>query len=308
MLMILDNAFKPDLRVKKEIETLTKLGNKIDLICWDQDSNLQMHEDLEGYSIHRIKLKTERQIGIKKILYLYRFYKEVRSYFRKQSAEYDYVYAHDFLMLPIGLYFRKKFNCKLIYDAHEIYNLMEWEKYPNILSHFIYAVERLLIKKTDYFIVVSNYRKSFYAEKIKKEIKVIGNWYDEYNGSSIDLRSKLNIDPEKIILAYFGVLNFKVRPVDKIFKQISDSENLHLLIGGAGADQENIKDLISQYKNISYLGWLENVREYMNSIDYLVYFMNSSRKYFYYTAPNSLYLAISHSIHLIPNVDVTTKD
>jgi hypothetical protein len=56
------------------------------------------------------------------------------------------------------------------------------------------------------------------------------------------------------------------------------------------------------------LGWLDNVREYMDSIDYLLYFMNSSRKYFNYTAPNSLYLAISHSKPLITNVPGEPED
>lgn len=308
ILMILDNAFKPDLRVKKEIETLIGLGNYIDLVCWDQDSDLETHEVFEGYSIHRIKLKTERQIGIKKISFLYKFFKKVHDYLGQSNSKYDIIYAHDFLMLPLGLYFKRKYKSKLVYDAHEIYHLMEWEKYPNIISHLIYAVERLLINKTDHFIVVSNYRKSFYSEKIKKDIHVIGNWYDEYDGGSIDLHDKLNLKRSKIILAYFGVLNFKVRPIDRIFDQISKSENLHLVVGGAGPDQDNIEGIIEQYKNISYLGWLENVREYMNGIDYLVYFMNSDRKYFYYTAPNSLYLAISHSKPLITNVEGEPKD
>jgi hypothetical protein len=66
ILMILDNAYKPDLRVQKEINTLTGLGLYVDLICWDQDSDLQNFEKYDFFSIHRIKLKVEKQIGIKK--------------------------------------------------------------------------------------------------------------------------------------------------------------------------------------------------------------------------------------------------
>lgn len=306
--MILDNAFKPDLRVKKEIETITKMGFYIDLICWDQDSDLENFEDLRSYSIHRIKLKVEKQIGVKKLLYLYKFFTELKKYLSKNKTNYDYVYVHDFLMLPIGVYFKSKLKNKLVYDAHEIYHLMEWEKYPFVLGYFIYAVERYLIKKADFFIVVSEYRKKFYSEKLKREINVIGNWYDEYKGNSIDLRKKFSIDNSKIIIAYFGVINFKVRPINKIFDFVTNSNNIHFVIGGAGVDQEYIKDLTKNAKNITYLGWLDNVREYMDSIDYLIYFMNSNRKYFFYTAPNSLYLAISHSKPLITNVPGEPQD
>lgn len=51
-----------------------------------------------------------------------------------------------------------------------------------------------------------------------------------------------------------------------------------------------------------YLGWQNNVRKYLNDVDYIVYYMNDKRKYFEYTAPNTLYLAISHGTPIITNV------
>lgn len=308
ILMILDNAFKPDLRVQKEINTLTKLGLWVDLICWDQDSDLQNYEKFDSFAIHRIKLKVEKQIGVKKIFYVIKFFFEVKKYLNDANNRYDYIYVHDFLMLPLGIYLRHNFKKKLVYDAHEIYHLMEWEKYPSFISKLIYYFERVLVNKTDFFIVVSEYRKKFYEKKIKKKINVVGNWYDDYTGDSVDLHSKYNIDKSKIIIAYFGVINFKVRPINEIFNFVSKSTNLHLIIGGAGVDQEKIVNMVGNLQNITYLGWLENVREYMDSIDYLIYFMNSDRKYFNYTAPNSLYLAISHSKPLITNVPGEPED
>jgi hypothetical protein len=50
-------------------------------------------------------------------------------------------------MLPLGIYFKYKYKNKLVYDAHEIYHLMEWEKYPNFISELIYFCERVLVKK-----------------------------------------------------------------------------------------------------------------------------------------------------------------
>ncbi|MCB0747813.1 MAG: hypothetical protein KDC90_10165, partial [Ignavibacteriae bacterium] len=50
------------------------------------------------------------------------------------------------------------------------------------------------------------------------------------------------------------------------------------------------------------LGWQNNIRKYLNDVDFTIYYMNDSRKYFAYTAPNTLYLAISHATPIITNV------
>ncbi|MCP4970506.1 MAG: hypothetical protein GY932_07935, partial [Arcobacter sp.] len=67
ILMVLDNAYNPDLRVKKEIETLIKMGNSISLFCWDHDSDLPLKKKKKNFSITRIKIKAQKQLGIKKI-------------------------------------------------------------------------------------------------------------------------------------------------------------------------------------------------------------------------------------------------
>ena len=126
---------------------------------------------------------------------------------------------------------------------------------------------------------------------------------DEYKGKNIDLRKQFEIPEDDIILGYFGVINFNVRPINKIIKKIQESKNIHFFIGGVGADEDKIEDYIKNMKNVYYLGWLENVREYVNSLDYVVYVMNNSRKYSSYTAPNTLYLAISHQKPIITNVN-----
>lgn len=308
ILMILDNAFNPDLRVKKEIDTLNKMGNNVSLHCWDHDSDLPIEENFEQLSIKRIKIKAQKQLGLKKILYLLSFFKQLKSLLKKEKFDYDFIYVHDFLMLPIGVYLKFIYKTKLVYDAHEIYHLMEWEKYPDFISNLIYKFERILINYADHFIVVSQHRKNYYQKKLKRDINVIGNWYDKYNDESKNIRELQNISESKLLFAYYGVINFKVRPVNSLFSAFSNSDNAHLLLGGAGVDKNNASEIANKESNITYLGWLENVREYMDSIDYLVYFMNSSRKYFNYTAPNSLYLAIAHNKPIITNVPGEPKE
>ena len=78
--------------------------------------------------------------------------------------------------------------------------------------------------------------------------------------------------------------------------------NAHLLIAGNGHDSKYVEDLAKVNERIHFLGWLEDVRKYFNNTDYILYFINSERKYFNYAAPNTLYLSISHEIPLITNV------
>lgn len=300
--MVLDNAFYPDQRVLKELGTLTSLNCKVDLFCWDQGSDLEKEEQRDKFKIFRIKIEVAKQIGSAKLKYLFKFYKELLKELSSIENNYDFVYVHDFLLLPIGVILKYKYNLQLIYDAHEIYHIMEWEKYSAFIRNGMFFTERLFLKFADHFIVVSEDRKKFYAKYVNKNIKVVGNWFDEYNGENEDLRTKLNIPKDDIVLGYFGVNNFKVRPIDKIVEIVKQNKNVHFIIGGVGVDAHIIEEQANKYSNIHYLGWLENVRAYFDSLDYVIYVMNNTRKYSKYTAPNTLYLSLSHRKPFITNV------
>ena len=303
IIMILDNAFNPDLRVQKEINSLIKLGFSVDLICWDLEGELPESEKYENFNIYRVKIIAEKQQGIKKIFDLIKFFRKCIKKINSLKVNYDFFYAHDFLMLPIGVYLKMLKKKPLIYDAHEIYHIMEWEKYPRFLNSFMFFVEKQLLKFTDELIVVNKKRKEFYSKYYKgKDIKIIGNWYDPYNGESVSLRKMYSIPNDGVLLSYFGVINFYGRPIDKIIEKLIVHENLYFFIAGVGKDEKLMSEMASKNKHIYYLGWQKNIRKFMSDIDFMIYYQNDKRKYFEYSAPNTLYLAISHKIPLISNV------
>lgn len=53
--MLLTNGFDPDPRVYKEAKSLTKLGHKITILCWDRDGTYvdKPEENLNGIKIVR---------------------------------------------------------------------------------------------------------------------------------------------------------------------------------------------------------------------------------------------------------------
>jgi hypothetical protein len=302
ILMVIDNGFKPDLRVQKEINTLIKLGYTIALFCWDQEGDLPSTENKVGLTIHRIKLVVEKQQGIKKIFDLLKFYLKIYDKIKNQNEIYKYIYIHDFLLLPFGVLLKIKYKLPFIYDAHEIYHLMEWEKYNSLIRNAIFRTEKFLIKFVDAFIVVNEKRKEFYSMHVKNKIDIVGNWYDPYNGEIFELKKEYNIPQKDIVVCYFGVINFSERPIDSFIKVMMKIPNIHFFVAGAGKDEKAVTEYVKIYDRLHYLGWQNNIRKYLNDVDYIIYYMNDQRKYFEYTAPNTLYLAISHSIPIITNI------
>ena len=299
--MVLDNGFKPDARVQKEIDTLVKLDYSVDLYCWDQDGDLPETENKTNFKITRIKLVVGKQQGLKKIKDLFIFYYKVYKKIEKQK-KYDFIYVHDFLLLPFGVFLKFKLNLPFIYDAHEIYHLMEWEKYNSFIRFLILTAEKFLSKYADAFIVVNTKRKDFYSKYYKREISIIGNWYDPYEGEIVEVKKMFNIPSNGILVGYFGVLNFNERPIDSFINKMMNIPNIHFIIAGFGKDENAIHLFENRYKRLHYLGWQKNVRKFMKDVNYIIYYMNDERKYFEFTAPNTLYLAISHGIPIITNV------
>lgn len=180
---------------------------------------------------------------------------------------------------------------------------MEWEKYPPILRKTIFFIEKFLIRRIDELIVVNKKRQQFYSKYYtKKEIQIIGNWYDPYIGEKISLRERYNIPENDILISYFGVINFDERPINKIIEKLSIKKNIHFFIAGVGKHEDKITEIAKVNNRVYYLGWQKNIRQYLSDIDLIIYYLNDKRKYFEYTAPNTLYLALSHVIPLITNV------
>jgi glycosyltransferase involved in cell wall biosynthesis len=302
ILMLLDNAFKPDVRVQKEINTLLSLGCEIDLFCWDKGSNLPEHSVSDKLAITRIRVPAKSQQGLKQITNLLKFYREFKKRFKTNLKHYDLVYAHDFLMLPLGVYIKNIRKIQLVYDAHEIYHLMEWEKYNSIIRKFIQVTEQYYIRYADHFIVVNQIRKDYYSAYIKKNIIVLGNWFDPYKGTYISLRQIYNIPENDLLFVYFGTLSRKGRELDYMIENIVRIPNAHLVFAGVGHDAKYVDEKAGQLDRIYSLGWENDVRKYLSDVDFSFYFLNDGRKYYHYAAPNTLYQAISHGIPIISNV------
>lgn len=303
--MVLDNPFMPDLRVLKEAQTLIQEGHEVTIYAWDRDrkSDRPSTEFMNGIKIIRIKAKSDRQMGIRQIPHYFSFaYKAFRLILK---GNYDVVHCHDLPDLFIGVLIKLFKNVNLVYDAHEIYWLMEAKKYPSTMLTVIRKGEINLLRKVDAFITVGYKRASYYEPYYKKPIYVVGNWYNPVDRSvelAEQLRRSLSIPQEDFILSYAGTLS-KIRGTDlliEISKRFSEQyPNCHLVVAGDGPAYNIFTETSANNSNLHFLGWLEDTSALFSASNALIYLMDTCHPYAQYNSPNTLYLSIAWGLPLI---------
>ena len=114
ILMLLDNPFRSDFRVEKEIRSLKGVGYRITLLC-TKDAALPSEEDHENVTVKRL---IDNDILLKpwtgQYRTLLRGLVEIVCGLRP-----DFVHCHDFRMLNIGVAIKQVLPVKIVYDAHE---------------------------------------------------------------------------------------------------------------------------------------------------------------------------------------------
>lgn len=298
--MILDNAFRPDVRVIKETRILLKKGFDISLLCWDRGSDLPKRGNTEGIEIERFKIPSGQQLGVKQIKFLLRFYLAVFSYLWKKREQYDLIWIHDYPCLLIGLILRLLMHIPLVYDAHEIYHLMEYEKYPPYIRNLLKYSEILFIQFVDKFITVNELRSRYYKNYYRKRIYILGNWFDPIDSNRKNSFQQARKREDQFIIGYFGTLA-KKRSLDLLLELARFRKDITILIGGSGSEEDYIMRASSDMDNVRFLGWIEDVRSILPMVDALYYVLNDKTVYSYWNSPNTLYLAIATNIPLITN-------
>lgn len=152
------------------------------------------------------------------------------------------------------------------------------------LPGFNYSTYRLVLKKlgnrSSAYIAVSNeMRKTLHYDigiNLEK-IKVIYNAFDCAfickEDSRNELKQKLNIPPDKIILGFAGRLN-EVKGPDILIRTVSllnsEKPKYHLVLAGDGPQKGMLSELagaLDVQDDVQFLGYCENMPEVMNSFD-----------------------------------------
>ncbi len=222
--VLLNGKIENDARVIKTIVTISRYHH-VDLYYTDGNekdtqifsSNVELHSVVCPYS--SLKQKIIRHTV---------FYDEYLFFVKKVlegTITYDYIWANDLPCLKPAVYLKKKTGAKLIYDSHEIYIETLNQFFPvsapwfkNIIFKMLLAFmqftgtrcEWKLIKDVDHFITVGKSLQRYFQEKYNlTKIHIMMNCPErDFHGESIDFHKMLNIDKNKFIVLYQGVLNY----------------------------------------------------------------------------------------------------
>ncbi len=257
--VLLNGAIKNDQRVIKTITTLSRVAD-VDLfyIQGEASDKTNFNKNVGLFSI-----KKENGLKTKLIQHSY-FYNEFLFFVEevlKQKKQYNYIWANDLPCLKPALKIKKKLNCKLIYDSHEIYTETLNQFFPQKTSLFkslIFKIilnfmrrkgasfEKKAVKKVDKFITVGEQLKLYFERKYRVSgIEVVMNCPEKSEKiSSINLKEQLGIEKNSKLFIYQGVLNYGrgLHLMINAFKRVNS--DIYLLILGSGMIKEELKELV----------------------------------------------------------------
>lgn len=269
VLMLLQSEFPPDIRLEKEIRTLSKNGFYITLICNEYDS--KKSKNFEGVNIIRVKALFKSS----KLNYIINFpfilnprFLYYVIYFGSKVKP-DFLHVHDLPMMPFGILLKKIIKRPLIFDMHENYpaSLIAFNK-TGLLNylfknpHLARRLEYFAIKRSDFIITVVKEN----SERIKKlnypadKIEVVSNTVDinTYTNSQVDNKILSKYENHKVILYTGGVspdrgLEVSIKALKYIIAKHNDAK---IVIVGNGPSVIHLKNLSKK----------ENVEEYVEFV------------------------------------------
>ena len=271
ILMITQAPFPPDIRLEKEIKSLSEAGYKVLAVC--NQYNKELNPSFEYCEIRRVKafyksIKLNRIINFPIFFnprYIYEVFKAI-NYFHP-----SFIHAHDLPMVPIALLFKMLFRLPVIFDMHENYPeaLRAFKKSGAI--NFIFKnyraakfLEKICLKRVDTIItVVQENMNRLIAEGVdKKKIFVVSNSVDlDTFGKDPVIKEIEENYKEKIVLLYTGYVTPE-RGLDTVVEGMSFLKdifkNIILVIIGNGIEVNNLKKitddlLISNF--VEFLDW-----------------------------------------------------
>jgi glycosyltransferase involved in cell wall biosynthesis len=301
VISIVLNNFTNDSRVLKEAISLKNAGYDVRVVAL-YEKPLNEFDEIQGISVHRIKLQTRKWSKnklIQLIKYLEFVYKVIKKY-----KKVDIIHCNDLNTLPIGVLVKKFFNknIKIIYDAHEYETEINGLK--GIQKKLLKLLEKTLIKYADKIITVSNTIAGEYARlyKIEKPALVLNTPpYNKIEKKNL-FREKFGIKDNQTIFLYQGGLS-KGRGIEIIldaFKNIKD-KNAVIVLMGYGVLENLIKNESKKYNNIYFHPAVspDVLLDYTSSADFGILFYENNCLNHYYCSPNKMFEYLMAEIPVI---------
>lgn len=238
VIMLLTNAFTPDVRVYKEAVYLISRGFLVTILCWDKDlsKNYPMEESIDGIELVRFKVPSVAGSGNKQIPAFMKYIRMCKQYLKTHRC--DYLHCNDLDGVIAG-YIARLEKTPLVFDMHEFYS--SGKEIKNLLLR---NATIFFLKKS----VAGLYENAAYLEapyrSVHKKLFPLRNYPDK---GMIQPRPKA--ESSKFRVAYNGVVRSQIPEFTALFEAAKQLPNVRVDINGGGIALPKLKELEEEYKD-----------------------------------------------------------
>lgn len=296
VLMLLRSKIDNDSRVKKEIETITRLGNEVTLLT----VNSMSFNKTEHYTQ---KYESKRRLvpGISSFIAFFSFL----FFCFRNFTTHDVIHAHDLntLMPAVFLKIFKKNKVKIIYDAHE-YEIEMNGQQSKLVKLFKFMTEYIGIKFTSKIITVSDSIANEYSRiyKIRKPYLVLNCPRYQNIQKHNKFRELFDIPTDTTIFLYQGGLS-KGRGIEILLSSFMKNNNKNevIVFMGYGPLESEIIKLSKTHDNIFYHASVpqDELLSFTTSADVGILFYEDNCLNHRYCSPNKMFEYIMAGIPVI---------
>ena len=251
-MVLLDNPYQPDPRVKRHLDALIEIGFKIHLIC---TKTLKKEKEFTNASLTIYRILTQDKI--------FQYYKNNFDKELEKIKEIlltnciQIILANDHICLELAVKIQNKLkDVKIIYDAHEFISGWPFYKYEKRWIYYIkgWAVhkvykfkERKNLNNIHSMLTVSEGLKYEYLKiNPSLDISVVRNIppsIEKNRKKNNDIRVKLNLSEEDHVLVHSGNLYYQDKLIDFLMNEITlFPDNFKVLFLSKPYDQKRIKN------------------------------------------------------------------
>jgi len=300
-LMLVFNPLTHDARVMNEARSLAAAGYRVVIYGTRTSTRPPLEDSGGGVKVRRLDsnaISGFPNSTIGKFASLFSWW--LRCYFaagrQERLGREDIIHAHDLDTLPVAILLRVRHGCKLVFDAHEIYGMMN--ERSSLIQRGLLLLERFLSHFVDYIITVNEPLGIYFAGFAVSPVAIVRN-------AKPAVRAKM---PTRLpgggnfILTYIGRIDSD-RHLESIINAVDGLEGVELVLGGDGdaAYIHSLLNRMTRVTNAKYVGEvsLEEADRLIRQSDCLIRLCSPENINDRLGLPNKVFEAISNGKPII---------